>query len=124
MELDLLSDRYAICRLDPRSALPHWASLTECLSITTTPEELSVVCREDLVPLDTQSSRGWNCLRVHGPLDLMTVGVLAELTSRLFVAGIPVFAVSTYSTDYLLVPAPQLQSAIVALGAAGHEVVT
>ncbi len=124
--LSVLPHRYAICRLSSASSLPAWAQLgvpgDALLSITRTPDELSIVCPQSLLPLAAEpasasfrAERDWRCLRVAGPLDFALVGVLARLATALAAAGIPLFALSTYDTDYLLVKAEKLPAAVEAL---------
>jgi hypothetical protein len=50
------------------------------------------------------------------------VGVLASLTTPVAKAGVGVFAVSTFDTDYLLVKAGDMPKAVAALRATGHLV--
>ncbi len=119
--LELLPISAAVVRLAPSQALPNWAG-GEFVSITRTAEELSVVCVEDRVPDDAAAERGWRCLRVAGPLDFEQVGVIASIAEPLREAGIPIFVVSTYDTDYLLIKASRLEKSIAALRDAGHEV--
>lgn len=59
---------------------------------------------------------------MEGPLDFGLTGILAGLTAPLATTGIPVFAVSTFDTDYLMVRAESLDGAAQALRAAGHRV--
>jgi hypothetical protein len=120
--LILLDDRFAVCRLDRRAAIPPWAAVVGFCSITRTPEELSVVCPESAVPEGTRAERGWRALRVAGILDFALVGVLASLAVPLARAGIGLFVISTYDTDYLLVRETDLDRAVEALVAAGHSV--
>lgn len=88
-----------------------------------TDEELSLVCLAASVPEDAdRTESGWSMLRVEGPLDFSLTGVLAGLSGRLADAGIPLFAVSTYNTDYILVKTERLSDAIAALRAAGHAI--
>ena len=91
-------------------------------SITRAGEELSVVCREALVPEGIRAERSWRALRVAGVLDLSQVGVLASLASPLAEAGVSLFALSTFDTDYLLVQEQDLGRAVEALVAVGHAV--
>jgi hypothetical protein len=98
-----LNDTFAVCRLDRNSSIPPWATESDCYSITRTADELSLVCRQDAVPVGVRCERGWRCLRVAGTVPFTVVGVLASLTTPLAEAGISVFAVSTYDTDYLMV---------------------
>jgi hypothetical protein len=50
------------------------------------------------------------------------VGVLAAIADPLADAGLSIFAISTFDTDYVLVKAHDLQAAIGTLGRAGHQV--
>ena len=87
-----------------------------------TPDELSVVCAADAVPAGVRAERGWKALAVDGPLAFELTGILAGLTGVLARAGVPLFALSTHDTDLLLVREADLERAVAALRAAGHEV--
>jgi hypothetical protein len=117
-----LDGRYAVCRLDPGDPLPAWAAGGPFVSVTRTDEELSVVCQQEAVPAGVRCERDWRCLRVAGTLDFALVGVLASLTGPLAEAGVSVFAVSTFDTDYLLVKEEKWEAAVAALRAFGHVV--
>ena len=109
---EFLPDRYAVCRLAADESLPQWALQNDIgkqqfVSLTWTPDELSVVCRESLVPDNVKSEPDWICMRVAGKLDFSLVGILAKITKYLADAHISVFAVSTYETDYLLIKSAQ-----------------
>jgi RimJ/RimL family protein N-acetyltransferase len=91
-------------------------------SVTRTGDELSVVCRQDLVPDGTHAEVGWRCLRVAGAMPFTLVGVLASLTGPVAAAGVGVFAVSTFDTDYLFVKQAEFRAAVIALRKAGHSV--
>jgi hypothetical protein len=120
-DLEVFPDLFAICRLDAADPVPRWAFGGRLASVTATDDELSVVCPEPNVPDRVRASRGWRCLRVAGPLDFSLVGVLADLTRALADAKVPVFALSTFDTDLLLVRAPDLDRAEAALRSAGHS---
>ena len=107
--------RLAVCRLDSQAAVPDWALGDNFFSITRTIDELSIVCSEAGVPEGVLCERGWACLKVEGPLDFSLTGVLASLTQPLAEAGISIFAVSTYDTDYLLVKVGDLERAVAVL---------
>ena len=124
LTLAFLPDRYAVCRLGENDSVPDWAYSRGFVSITRTQEELSIVCLQDSVPSDVSCRRDWRCLKVDGPLDLEQTGVLASLAGPLADAGIPVFVVSTYDTDYLLVSAPQATRAAEVLTDAGHRILS
>jgi hypothetical protein len=87
-----------------------------------TASELSVVCAAAGVPDDVRAERGWRALAVEGPLDLALTGVLASLLVPLAHAGVSIFAVSTYDTDYVLVRSERLADALEALRGAGHRI--
>ena len=120
--LFVLVPRLAVCRLDPSTPLPYWAQGGSFLSVTRTSAELSVVCEDALVPEGTQAERGWRAFGVAGTLDFSLTGVLASLAVPLAEAGISVFAVSTFDTDYLLVREHSLSQALETLERAGFEV--
>jgi uncharacterized protein len=122
LTLVLLPERFAVCRLSKASPLPEWALGGEFFSITRTPYELSLVCRQAVVPEGVRCETDWRCLQVEGTLDFSLTGILASLTLPLADAGISIFALSTFDTDYLLVKEKQLQDAIKALTAAGHRI--
>jgi hypothetical protein len=120
-ELRLLPGRFAICRLPAESAVPSWAASGAFSSITRTPDELSVVCAEGQAPEETKCERGWRLLQVAGPLEFSITGALAAIASPLAVAGVSIFAISTFDTDYILVKEEDLAKAVDALRAAGHR---
>lgn len=115
MKIVPLEGSYAIHRLDPGQEIPRIREGFH--SITSTDEEISVVCL-DTIELDSrQKDSPWKCLKVDGPLDLSQTGILHGLTGPLKESGIPVFAISTYLTDYLLVQAGEFDKALGILGA-------
>ncbi len=120
LEIEILPEVFAIVALPPGDDWPRWASSGPLVSITRTGDELSVVCLESEVPPRCESAGGWRCLRLRGPFELDTVGVLASLAAPLAKAGVPVFVVSTFRTDCLLVHDELLDRARDALESAGH----
>lgn len=117
-----LSETFAICRLPGGSAIPAWATGGAFFAITRTADELSVIAAQQYVPEAVQCSRGWRALKVEGPLDFAVVGVVASISAPLAQAGIPIFIVSTYDTDYLLVTVKHFHQALTVLEDAGHGV--
>jgi hypothetical protein len=113
---------FAVCRLEPDTAIPAWATTGDLVSITRTADELSIVCRQDAVPEGIHCERGWRCLRVAGTIPFSAVGILASLTAPLAEAGISIFVISTFDTDYLLVKAEDLPKAVGVLRRQGHTV--
>jgi ADP-ribose pyrophosphatase YjhB (NUDIX family) len=118
--LRVVPGRLAIARLDPTAPLPAWANGGPLLSVVRTVDELTVVADEAAVPPDHEAGRGWLALKVEGPFALSETGVLSALTTPLAAASIPLFAVSTFETDYLLVRETDLDAARHALSIAGH----
>jgi hypothetical protein len=116
-----LAGRFAICRLAPHAPLPAWAGEGALSSVTRTPAELSIVCPAAQVPADVHATRDWRALAVQGPLDFSLVGVLASLVEPLARRRISVFCLSTFDTDYLLIPDADVASAGAVLQAAGHQ---
>src|SRR5689334_20304821 len=113
---------FAVCKLDKDAAIPAWATGDGFFSVTRTGDELSVVCRQALVPEGVWCERGWRCLRVVGTMPFTVVGVLASLVTPLAGSGVSVFALSTFDTDYLLVKEGDLEKAVDALRRHGHTV--
>jgi hypothetical protein len=113
---------FAVCKLPADSPVPVWATAGDVWSVARTPDEFSVVCRQDAVPAGVTSEPGWRCLRVAGAMPFTLVGVLASLTAPVARAGVGVFAFSTFDTDYLLVKGDDLTVAVAALRAAGYAV--
>lgn len=122
LTLSLLPRTYAICRLGSEARLPRWATSGRFFSVTRTADELSVVCEEPAIPGEVTREGGWRCLQVLGPLDFGLTGILASLTAPLAEAGISIFAISTYETDYIMVKAVDLERAVEALSGAGHQI--
>jgi NAD+ diphosphatase len=107
---------FAVARLAADEPVPGWVPADGGLvAVTRTGDELSIVCAQEAVPGEVRAERGYAALKVAGPLDPGLVGILARLTTALAAAGIPVFAVSTYDTDYLLVREHDLSRARAAL---------
>ncbi len=122
LDLFLLPGFYAVCRLAPDAAAPVWAAGEDLVSITRTREELSVVCPQDQVPPEVRGERDFRALKIRGPLDFSLVGVLAGLAGPLAEAGISLFALSTFDTDYILVKRDDLGRAAEILIREGHNV--
>ncbi len=121
-ELVVLPRNYAICKFGAKALVPAWVDGGEFWSVSRTAEELSIVCEERLIPAGVHSEVGFSCLQVIGPPGLESIGVIAPLTSALAAAGISVFAISTFDTNYLLVRQTSLPDAIDTLRESGHVV--
>lgn len=123
MDLSLEPRTFGIVRLEPSEQVPDWAQGgSSFLSVTHTADELSIVCAESSIPESVSGSKGWACLKVVGPLDLSAVGILADLAACLRRGDVPIFVVSTFETDYILVPGQDLERATALLREADHRV--
>lgn len=119
--LRVLEGEFAVWKLPPASVLPPLGD-SLFLSVTRTAEELSVVGPAAMVPDGVPVETGWTCLEVRGPLAFELTGVLAGISAPLAAAGVPIFVVSTFDTDYVLVPTFHLERALAALEGAGHRI--
>jgi len=119
LTLEWLPGRFAICRLGPTDPIPSWASADDSqtlLAITRTDRELSIVIDQCRVPAGVRSQVGFVAMRIVGTLDFSLTGVISRLTTPLAAAGIPVFVISTFDTDIILVAAEHQDRACHALG--------
>lgn len=117
--LRILPREWSVCRLPSACPLPE----TGQVIYARIGGECSLVCESGREPdIVERSEPGWRAIRVEGQLDFGLVGILAQLTGALADADIPVFAVSTFDTDYLLVRKERLDAAAAALSAAGYIV--
>lgn len=119
--LKVLEGEFAVWKL-PLHSVPPPIGNAPLLSVTRTTAELSVVGPADQAPEDAPGERGWACLGVQGPLAFELTGVLAAISGPLAAAGVPIFVISTFDTDYVLVPGTHLERAVEALEGAGHLV--
>ncbi len=122
LRLELVEGEFAVCRLDPGAEPPPPPDGSGFHCVTRTAEELSIVCPVADLPPGAPVEGPFCVLRVSGKLPFTLTGVLSGLTTPLAAAGVSVFAVSTFDTDYLLVPRDMLGPAAEALREAGHEV--
>jgi hypothetical protein len=113
---------YAVSRLPAGAAVPQSVWGDGLVAVVTTADEVSVVCPAPRAPADGRAERGWLAYTVDGPLDLALAGVVAGLTTALAVVAVPVFVVSSYDTDHLLVRILDGSAAERAWTAAGHRV--
>lgn len=73
------------------------------------------------MPEDIVHEKDWSCLKLVGPFPFSETGILAAFVQPLSDRAIPIFAVSTFDTDYVLVKHAWIDKAIDALREAGHE---
>jgi hypothetical protein len=114
LKLRTLPDSYAVVRLQPGAELPDWVDKGPFRSVTRTDHEVSVVCRDPDVPAGESVDRGWTVL------DFSLSGVVASLVVPLAEADLPIFVISTFESDYVLVRSSDLGRAADILEDAGH----
>lgn len=125
LDLVLLPDDYAVCRLAAGVPFPvDLDNVKGVVSVTRTPDEVSIICEAAHAPPGASVNTPWRCLRVAGPVDLALTGILASMVNPLADARVNIFAFSTFDTDYVLVPAVRLTEALAALAAVGHRITT
>lgn len=122
-KLSLNPEVLGVVRLDAGATIPDWAIQAKGFtSITRTAEELSIVCLEGQIPKEAKKEMGYQAFKVEGPLDFALTGILASIATPLAQAGISIFAVSTFDTDYILVKKDKAAQATSVLRTAGHTV--
>lgn len=115
---------FAICRLAPDAPIPASIATAPFISTTRTAEELSIVCPVSQVPQNAKSESPWTCFKLEGPFPFSLTGVLASFIDPLAQSGVPIFAISTFDTDYVLVKEESAATALETLQAAGHELIS
>jgi len=82
-------------------------------SVTRTTEEVSMVGEAyTLMPSSYREQSTWSCIKIQGPMEHSLTGVMAAITVPLKLAKVPVFALSTWNTDYVLIPTEMLAKAV------------
>lgn len=120
MRIRLIDAELSVCKVAEYD--PSLLDKPYCF-IGATPDERSLVCRTEDVPADTLAhDDGWIAFMIEGILDFSLIGILSSIAGVLASAGIGIFAISTYNTDYILVKEEKRQKAIAALRDAGYEV--
>ena len=117
----MLGETFTINKLPQFAEIPSILSQGDMCFISRTDEELSIICPDYMAPNNVQQELGWRCIRVEGEMKLQEIGVLASLAQPLADAGIPMFVVSTFNTDYIFVMEENLVNAVQALQQAGHD---
>lgn len=113
----------AVVRLDAHAVVPDWAMADAPLvSVSLTRSETSVVCLAEAVPRGVRHEGPFAAFEVSGPLDFAWSGVLADVLEPVVAAAISPFSVSTFDTDWVLVPSAQREQARLAWIEAGHDV--
>jgi hypothetical protein len=117
LELELLAETFFVKQFPVHAGVPtaiasglNTAQQTPgVFSITRTEEEISVVGKA----IDDDGE--WKCIKIAGPMEFGLTGVICNFTTPLRDANVPVFAVPTWNTDYVLVPKEKADAAVAAL---------
>lgn len=118
--LEPLEARLSVCKVPDYSGVD--LSMPFCFT-GATDEELSLVCPEEMVPENAaERDDGWRAMRITGILDFSLIGILAGISGVLADAGIGIFAISTFNTDYILTKEEYFTAALAALKQAGYQV--
>ena len=120
--LDRFPETLAVVRLAPGAEVPAWAESSSVFSVTATATETSLVCAARSVPTKARAQKPFTAFAVQGTLDFALTGVLAELLAPLAGEAISVFTLSTFDTDWILVPADRADDATEAWRRRGHTV--
>lgn len=86
------------------------------------PDGNTIVCRYGLEPIQADVERGWRALQLDEAMGFGEVGVIASLVGPLAAAGVAVFVLSTFSTDWILIKDSAIGLASEALRATGHDI--
>ena len=121
ISLEPLEIDFSICRVEDYSRI----DLQQPFVFTgSTDQEKSLVCPTDIVPKNTISREdGWRAVRICGELDFSLIGILAGIAQILAEKRIGIFAISTFSTDYVLTKEVEYEKAIHALKEAGYSII-
>jgi len=112
LTLSILPEKLGICHLTKNSPIPDWATSGNFFSITRTDRELSIVYPQDKIPGGVLFEKDWRAFRLEGVVEgIYSVGIIASLSKPLAEAGISIFNISTYETNYLLVEEKNLAKA-------------
>ena len=121
LKMVVLPGEFNIHRFESTDTVPTDILAGGFFNICRTDDELSIVCTDAIALESARCDAGWSCIKVLGPLDFSMTGILAHLAGLLAEAGISIFAVSTYDTDYVLVKTGQLTPAVAALKTGGYS---
>ena len=115
-------EKLAIVRLGPGADLPQWAESASLFSVTATAAETSVICATRSVPTKTPHIGPLTAFQVQGPLDPDAVGILHSLLAPLAEAEVPVYTLSTFDTDWVMVRLVDAERAAEEWRRRGHTV--
>jgi uncharacterized protein len=116
LTLSILPEILAVCSLKNNEPIPAWGIKSSFFSVSRTIDELSIVCPESNIPDNIKSEKNLRAIKIEGKLEFKQTGILASLATPLAEAGISIYVVSTFNTDYILIKDKSLRKAIDLLG--------
>jgi hypothetical protein len=112
LTLSILPEKLGICHFEKKSPLPQWALEGNFFSITKTDQEISIVFPQDKIPAGVLFEPNWRTFRIEGIIDgIFAAGIIEALARPLAKNKIPIFNISTYQTNYILVEEKNLAKA-------------
>ncbi len=121
MDIKVLPQRLTVCKVNSVQDIDF---SKDFYFVGKTDEEISLVCDSADTPANcTDIDSGWRGFRIQGVLDFSLVGILAKIATLLADNNISIFAVSTYNTDYVLLKADKLNTALKILAGAGYNII-
>ncbi len=115
-------EKVAVVQLAAGADIPTWAESSSIFSITATASETSLVCAGRSIPTKVRATRGLVAFSVADAGDNTVAGVLVSLLEPLADELISVFTLSTYQTNWILLPATDVDRAAEAWRRRGHTV--
>lgn len=119
--LTIVDGSFSIHRLANNADIPANVLREPFFAVLRSDAELSLVCSSSVRVEAERTSPGWACLQVAGPLDFGMTGIIAAISAVLSAAALPIFVVSSFATDYVLVRGADLNKAVAALRAGAIE---
>jgi hypothetical protein len=115
-------EKLVVAELGPGAEIPAWAESSSVFAIIAAATGTTVVCAGRSVPAKVTKQGPFTAFAVAGTLDFALTGVLHGLLAPLAEAEISVFVLSTYPSDWILVPTGKADGAAEAWRRRGHTV--
>lgn len=129
-EIARYPETLAVVRLPAGAEIPEWAESSSVFSITATATETSLICAGRSVPKKARHEKPFTAFAVESVTaadaeeapDRRDPAVVVALLTPLAEAGLRAFPLTTYDTDWILVPTSQGDRAEEAWRRSGHTV--
>lgn len=115
-------EKLIVASLPPGADVPDWAESASLFAVVATATETTIVCAGRSAPKKVLKEGPFTAFAVEGPLDFALTGVLHQVLAPLAEAEISVFTLSTYPTDWILVPTGKADAAAEEWRRRGHRV--